>query len=227
MKRSLLVLFVFCSISIFAAQSNEVNIKVLYTSALIPRKFEERKKEYIKCLQQLTELGLITNTYVIESGPPIANPFFEDYCPNVFYSNTNNTKLRNKGVNEANSLINAFQHYFFDDEDVLVKLTGRYLFTEDKIFKFIKMHPEVDAVVSFRGETREGGFQTGCYALRGKYFKEWLAQLDLEKMERKYIDIERELTSFIDKMILRGAKVEEWGKIGITAYVDNNHYCFW
>lgn len=216
----LLILFFILSSQ---SQAFSSKIKIIYTSALIPDKFQERKQEYIKSLEIIKKLGYINDTYVVESGFKSDKSFFELYCPNIFYSGTNDTTIKKvKSVNEARALISAFKHFSFDDEDFLVKITGRYLFNKDSIFQFLQSHHGVDAVVSWRSNEKKI-FQTGCFVLRGKYFKDWLNQIDLVKMKI----IECELTDYIEKMRSNGAKIVILDKIGISANPGNSGMVQW
>ena len=200
--------------------SKNSKLKILFTSALIPHNYEERKREYIHSLQVLGQNGLVADTFVVESGPPTIFSFFEEFCEHVFYSGTNNLSLRNKGVNELQSLINFCHSQEIDDEQMVVKLTGRYFFENDSFFQYLNSHPDLDAAVSFREKTLDNCcLQTGCFAMKGKYFKEWLKKVDLQKLEAEMIDIEWDFTRFVRALMLQGAKVEILDKIGVTAHI--------
>lgn len=194
------------------------NIKILYTSALIPHKFEERKQEYIRCLKTLESYGFKEQVYIAESGPYTPLSFFENYCDHVFYANTNDASLINKGVNEAKATIAAFDYFDFDDEDMIVKITGRYLFNNDYFLQLVKTHPEMDAFASYF-EDKNRGVTTGCFAMRYKYYKQMVEELDLEKMEENLIDVEWEVAQFLEKM--GKGKVMYLDKVGISANVAN------
>ena len=170
-------------------------IRIMYTSALIPDSFAYRKGEYIRSLKNLKIFGYIPNTYVIESGPWIPESFFSKYASNVFYAGTNKI-LYNKGVNESMAMIQGLEHYHFDDDDMIVKLTGRYLLFRDTFLKKIEDNPEIDAFVT--GKVND--VFTGCYALRCKHMLEMYKQLDLLWMEENYIAIEWEVAKYINKL---------------------------
>jgi hypothetical protein len=200
-------------------------MKILYTSALIPRNYEQRKNEYIHSLQILKNFGFLPNTYVVEAGPPTIFSFFEDYCDHIFYSSSNNVSLRNKGVNEVQSLINFCNFHDIGDDEIVIKLTGRYFFENDSFLRYVEAHPEIDAVVSSRGNAswEEFCLQTGCYAIKGKYFKHWLKTIDLSKLEKEMIDLEWDFTRFIQSIVTQGANVEIKDKIGVTAHIADSH----
>lgn len=193
-------------------------IKILYTSALISRKFEERKNEYIRCLELLDSYGYKDRIYVVESGPYTPLSFFDVYCDHLLYANTNDTSLINKGINEAKASLAAFDYFAFDDDDMIVKITGRYLFNDDHFLRLVEAHPEVDAYGSFHPVL---GVVTGCFAMRYKYYKRMLKSLDFEEMERNLVNIEKELEKFLKIMESENAKVVYLDKIGITANIAN------
>ncbi len=216
-----ILLFLFCACSLYASE-----IKIVFTSALIPFKFEERKQEYIKSLRTIDAYGYKPRTYIVESGGDTPLSFFEDYCDQVFYANTNNLRLVNKGVNESKAILKALDFYEFDDEDIIVKLTGRYWFNNDDFLKFLEAHPEADAIARRLDDTSRG-ISTGCFAMRSKFFKRMYRELDLAKMEEKLIDIEWEAEQFLKKMIAENANVVYLDRVNITANVNNCEFVQW
>ena len=108
-------------------------IKVVYTAALLDSFYEERKIEYLRSLQALRKLHI--TPYIVESCR--TSSFFDKERAFVFYSQTNDTSLKNKGINEAISLQKAMDYYRFHDEDILIKLTGRYCFLNGHFFSEI------------------------------------------------------------------------------------------
>lgn len=221
MKNVILILSLFAMSMVDAS-----NIKIICTSALLSSKFEERKQEYIKSLKILEQFGYRPQTYIVEAEGYSPFSFYHDYCDHVFYANTNDLTLINKGVNEAKSLIEAFDYYDFDDEDMLVKLTGRYFFNDDHFLKLVEAHSDVDAFASVL-EWDPSKVTTGCFAMRAKYFKQMLKRLDLQKMEKELIDIEWEAARFLEQMASENANVVYLEKIGITANVANTVIVQW
>jgi len=191
-------------------------IRVVYTAALIENKFHERKLEYIDSLNVILDFGY--EPYIIEActnGPS----FLENYSKNVFYSNINNSRLRNKGVNEARSLIEGFRHFTFADDDMIVKLTGRYRLENDSFLKLVEDNPDVDAFVK---TDRYGQVWTGCFALRYKLFKDMLSKFDFEMMERYMINIEREVAGYIKEIKKEGHKILYLDKLNVVANIFGN-----
>ena len=115
-------------------------------------------------------------------------------------------------------MLAAFSYFDFDDEDMIVKLTGRYQFDCDDFLRFVEDRPELDAVALYRPKER---VVTGCFALRYKFFKQLLENLDFHKMEEDLIDIEFEVYDFLQKIASESANVAYLDAIGITANIAN------
>lgn len=196
-------------------------IRVVFTTALISYNYEMRKEEYIRAMNIVKGYGY--EPYIFEACHPFSPSFFEEHVSHVFYSNVNNYRLINKGVNEAKSMMEGFDFYEFDDEDMIVKMTGRYHLMNRDFLQTIEDHPEVDAFVSCDpGYPKPlGKVFTGCFAIRYKLFKEMLENLDLEKMEKELIDIEVEVANFAQKLVSRGGKVMYLDKVGMSANIGS------
>lgn len=195
------------------------NIRVIFTAALLPTCYETRKEEYIRSIRLLKSYNY--EPYVIEacfSNPPT---FFEEHARHVFYSNVNDHRLRNKGVNEAKSLIEGFKHYQFDESDMIVKVTGRYHLESRQFLNLIEENPEIDAFVKCdpKYPIPLGSALTGCFAMRYHLFKEMLESLDLIKMEEELINLEAEVALFVKKLINRGSQVMYVDNLDVTANV--------
>lgn len=172
-------------------------VKILYTVALIDFDYESRRQEYINTLNILRDYGY-PEPYIVEAIKPGPHTFLNKYSNNVIYSNVNNPSLGNKGVNEAKSIKEAFKKIKFNDNDMIVKITGRYYFTSDEFLKTIEDHPSIDAFVT---TDSSGQVFTGCFALRFKFFRDLIDQLDYEKMEREMINIEQEVAWYLKRII--------------------------
>ncbi|MFC1841584.1 hypothetical protein ACFLYA_00765 [Candidatus Dependentiae bacterium] len=191
------------------------DIKILCTAAVLNKHFEGRKAEYIKSIKIVSEFGY--ESYIVEACKS-GNTFLDDYSSHVFYSNVNNPRLRNKGVNEGRSLKEAFNHFDFNDNDMIIKITGRYFFEDDSFISLVENNPDVDAFVKIVSNLPGYIWSfSGCFALRSKYFKDMLYSLDFAKMEKEMIDIERELLCFILRLESEGAKIMYVDKLNFAS----------
>jgi len=191
--------------------------RVLCTSALLVNNFETRKLEYITSLEFLSARDY--KPYVVEAIAQKGPTFFEDFTDQIFYSRVNNPGLQNKGVNEARSIMAALEHFNFKDNDMILKLTGRYLFNSDSFLRLVENNCDVDAFIK---KDEYGQVFTGCFAMRCKYFKDMLRQLDLERMESSMISIEREVANYIGRNA--HLKVMEVEAVGVGARIDQNSF---
>lgn len=200
-------------------------IHIVYTSALIPQFFEERKREYIHCLKILESYGILPETYVVEAGPHIPESFFESHAQHIHYAATNDPKFRNKGVNEALAVRSFLETCAFPDDHMIVKITGRYFFNSDSLLKLAASRPAYDAIASEIAPNKK--VCTGCFAMRFRDYKKMMQEMDLEKMEREMIDIEEETLNYLKEMEAKGQKVLYLGKMGITANIGNGVVTQW
>lgn len=174
------------------------HIKIVYTAAIIEHTlYKSRQQEYIASLKSLLKYGY--EPYVIESCSLKGPTFFEAFTPHVFYWNDNDPSLINKGINELNSLIAGCLYYAFDDDDMIIKLTGRYHLDTRKFLNLVEENPDIDVIYTARHQDGTG-VCTGCFAMRYKLFIKMLFQIDIERMKRELIDFENEVERFLKQL---------------------------
>lgn len=202
-------------------QQQRENIRIICTSALIPYNYEMRKEEYILGLQLIKNYGY--DPYVFEACSHLAPTFLEEHANHVFYSNLNDPRLINKGVNEATSMLAGFNHYQFNDDDMIIKLTGRYHLVSRDFIQTVEDHPEVDIFVKADPNypIPLGYVYTGCFAMRYKLFKQMLEEIDLVQMEKDLLDIERVVANFAKKFSDEGGNVMYMEDLGLSANVGS------
>lgn len=216
-KIILLALSVICSIFHVTLIAE---IKIVCTAALIDEKYEMRKNEYITCMNILAQYGF-TNPYIIEAIKQSGPTFLDDLSTNVFYSTVHDFKINieNKGINEARTMLQGFEHFNFDPEDMIIKVTGRYHFLSDDFFKLVKNNPDVDIFVRQSTDT-PNWIPGACIAMRCKYFKEMLSSMDYDNMLYHSIYIEREVDKYVKKQCLnKDVKVVYVDKFNLKCYV--------
>jgi hypothetical protein len=173
------------------------HIKVVCTAALLPREYERRQQEYTQGINRIKEFGFMP--YIVEScalGPT----FLDTLSDRVWYAHTNDYTKKNIGVNEAKALLAFFEHNHFNDEDLIVKVTGRYYFVDDYFLQYVA-HNEYDAYVKDVAKLYGHDFLdvfTACFAMKYKYLIEFLRQLDFEKMEKEWLAMEWLLGDYIN-----------------------------
>lgn len=94
----------------------------------------------------------------------------------VFYTNNNKQLFKSKGINELLDIKEVIDKYGIKDDDIIIKLTGRYRVLSPNFFKdVIENKMNYDALIKFYG-TCSLRFEQydcilGCYAIRTKYIK--------------------------------------------------------
>ena len=94
----------------------------------------------------------------------------------VVYTENNKQPFKSKGVNELLDIKEVIEKCDIKDDDLIIKLTGRYRALSPKFFKDVTANEqEYDAFVKFFG-TCSLKFEIydcilGCYAMRTKYIK--------------------------------------------------------
>lgn len=95
---------------------------------------------------------------------------------NVFYTENNKQQFKSKGANELLDIKEVIDRYGIEDDDIIIKLTGRYRALSPKFFKeVIENENTYDAFIKFYGtcslKFEQYDCILGCYALRAKYIK--------------------------------------------------------
>ena len=94
----------------------------------------------------------------------------------VLYTRNNSIVAKSKGVNEMMDIQAVIRHFSIQDDDIVIKLTGRYRFLSTLFFEqLLKEEKEYDAWVKFFGadSLRYENYDCilGCYAIRAKFLK--------------------------------------------------------
>jgi len=166
-------------------------MKILYTAAYSPDCQDIRKCEYSCSLKWFKSHGY--DPYIVECYQTQGPLVYEEYTNKVFYACVNNTSLKNKGVNEAQAILKALDHYKFSDDEMIVKVTGRYQ-PRETVFLDIASNAKEDVVCMYI----EDQIFTGVVALRCGLFRQMLNSFDYKEMEEKTINIERKVARYIE-----------------------------
>ncbi|GIV44042.1 MAG: hypothetical protein KatS3mg035_1165 [Bacteroidia bacterium] len=142
-------------------------MKIIYTSALIPNKFDVRKTHYQESYNSLLDYFKKDDIYVVECFSDDVS-FFNELCASVYITNTHDINIRNKGVLELSG-IKKFIDTTKQEDEVFLKLTGRYKLLDNSFIKTIEENKGYD----FYGRLVDNKTQvfTGCFAIKRLYFK--------------------------------------------------------
>lgn len=186
----------------FLLSSGFAQIRVIMTTAQMPVLYEERKEQYLRSFRAIRAYGF--DPWVIEA-KNITSSFFDELSRQVLYPQQHNEALRNKGLNETLSMLAALPYLPFDDEDIVIKLTGRYYLYDRFFIDTIEAaSSDYDAFVCYgKHFVSKNHLFTGCFALRWKHFKKLVREMDYDRAEREYISTEQLYAEFIEGNHLR------------------------
>jgi hypothetical protein len=170
-------------------------MKIMYTSAMIPLKKEERIAEYQKAYNQLIKFFKKEDISVIECYANDANDIRSILnCENVFVTKTHRCEIRNKGVLEILGMMKFLNQSQIDDNDILLKITGRYILKNTEILQQM-LHNDT----AFVGKLVDNNLQvfTGCFLIRKNVLCNFFNSVNLDHMEKHMINFERTLKDYL------------------------------
>ena len=139
-----------------------------------------RENRYIECINNL--LQLINNDSnikpIIVENNGVRQTFLDNLKGDIFYTNNNMINYKHKGENELLDIKEVIKKYNIKDEDIIIKLTGRYKLLNLNFINFVKNNiNNYDAFVKFFNVcTRKYMFDDcvlGLFAIKCKYLKEF------------------------------------------------------
>jgi hypothetical protein len=141
----------------------------------------ERQERYLYAINEtLKVLPHEIKSIIVENNGERATYLDNFYHHNqhvkVFYTENNKQQFKSKGANELLDIKEVIDRYGIEDDDIVIKLTGRYQALSPKFFKeVIENKNNYDAFVKFYGtcslKFEQYDCILGCYALRAKYIK--------------------------------------------------------
>jgi hypothetical protein len=95
----------------------------------------------------------------------------------VLYTGNNDRNINNKGVIELFDIKDVIQHFSIKDDDIIIKLTGRYIIKSPLFLNEVIKHPEVSAFVKFfnvdTNEFNPSCSVLGLYAVHASLLRYW------------------------------------------------------
>tara|TARA_B100000927_G_scaffold136275_1_gene109956 strand:+ start:921 stop:1517 length:597 start_codon:yes stop_codon:yes gene_type:complete len=165
---------------------------VLITSADIEHQHKKmRTEEYRKTISWMKQ-NLGDNNFlawiecVRDSGS-----FIEEYHP-VFYSNVNNPKFSNTGANWGKAIEEFISHHDIHEE-FIAHITGRYHLKDRHFIDMIEENPDYDVFAKDDGHSQ---YITGCFAMRAKYFIDWIHQTDWNWLNSTMTNLEKSVWNY-------------------------------
>ena len=113
---------------------------------------------------------------IIVENNGLRETYLDGLSCDVVYTNNNRFNFRHKGVNELLDIKEVINKYNIQDDDVVIKLTGRYKVLDTTFIELVKNNSDLyDAFVKFFNVfTKEYMFDDcvlGLFAIKCKYLK--------------------------------------------------------
>lgn len=147
--------------------------------------YEYRKKRYIDCIQ--TTLKFIENNNLIKpiivENNGILNTYLDALHGDVIYTNNNIAQYQHVGVNELLDIKQVINEYNIKDNDIIIKLTGRYKPIDNSFFELILNESKnYDVFIKFFNvntlEYTHDYCVSGLFAIKCKYLKHFSYKCD-------------------------------------------------
>ena len=164
---------------------------VLITSADIEHPLKEmRTEEYRKTILWMKK-NLGDNSLAWIECVRNNNSFIEEYNP-VFYPNVNNPEFKNTGANWGKAVEEFILNHDIHEE-FIAHVTGRYHLKDRYFFDTIEKNSEYDVFAKDDGHSQ---YITGCFAMRAKYFIDWIHQTDWNWLNAAMINLEKSVWNY-------------------------------
>jgi len=137
-----------------------------------------RKQRYIESIQQLLNLVQDDNEIkpIIVENNGFRETYLNQFNCDILYTNNNRYNFINKADNELLDIKQVINHYNINDDDFIIKLTGRYKLLNLDFLKLIKNNMNnYDAFVKFFNVSSKQYLYDDCvlglFCIKCKYLK--------------------------------------------------------
>ena len=148
-----------------------------------------RKEQYSKGINKIIELCAEINDIkiVIVENNGKRKTFLDDFGLDVLYTNNNSIKTNNISVKETADVKDCIKYYNICDDELIVKITGRYILLDDsniiKILQVITNNNKPHMIMKF--SSVEGKIVrmviSGCFGLLCSYMKNIVIITNIEQ----------------------------------------------
>jgi hypothetical protein len=139
-----------------------------------------RENRYMNSIQGLLEIIRDDKSIkpVIVENSCTPKTYFDELQCDVVYTNNNQWQLGHKGVNELLDIKEVIKRYNIQDDDVIIKLTGRYKLLDQSFIHLVKKNMDThDAFLKFFNVCTKQFVWNDCvlglYAIKCKYMKDF------------------------------------------------------
>jgi len=133
-----------------------------------------RRERYLYSISETLKILPPEMKPIIVENNAMDHSYLDTLQVDVLYTSNNNRTYKSKGVNEMLDIKQVITTYGIKDDDIIIKLTGRYRVLSSRFFEEV-MKNDHDAFIKFYG-TCSLTFDKydcilGCYAIRCKFIK--------------------------------------------------------
>lgn len=138
-----------------------------------------RQKRYMESISEVLKIiKIIPNVKpIIVENNGYRKTFLDQFGCDICYTNNNKVSYSHKGGNELLDIKEVIHKYNIQDEDMIIKLTGRYKLLTPFFIQLVKKYKECDAFVKFFNVcTKQYMFDDcvlGLFAIKCKYVKKF------------------------------------------------------
>lgn len=192
-------------------------IYIIITTCIIDKYYDKRKVEYTEAINKVKDAIVdIPCKVCIVEGNGKRETFLDDLGVEVLYTNNNTLEYRfdknlkkqnfheyslnpitihlpnthiNKGRNELLDIWDCIKHLNIQDDDFVIKLTGRYyIMDNNEILSRWKSYDTIDSIYYIPPYIAKGECSTGMIGLQCKYLKEISLPYE-ESVENRWAEI--------------------------------------
>ena len=135
-----------------------------------------RNNRYNECINQLLELIKLDTDIkpIIVENNGLRNTYLNNFNCDVIYTDNNSYTFIHKGYNELLDIKEVINKYNINDDDIIIKITGRYKLLNIDFINIIKNNNKDAYIKFFNVCTKEFMYNDcvlGLFAIKCKYLK--------------------------------------------------------
>jgi len=123
-------------------------IYFIITCSLVEKDYEIRKQQYINGISALLKIVKIPCKIIIVENNGKRETFLDKFGLDILYTNNNAIPTNNKGIKELKDVWDCVQNFNIQDEDLIVKITGRYILQENSNF-ISTLNEDMDCIMKY------------------------------------------------------------------------------
>jgi len=179
-----------------------------------------REQQYFAAFTAL-QCYLVTNGFsdyriIVVEGNGKRETYLDELGCDVLYTTNNSLPTQNKGYKELADVLAVINTYNIQDDDFVVKMTGRYVINSNSPF-MAALKDDLDCIIKYTTyltpvNHRTGDCMSGLIGMRAKYIRQIELPSEYEAAEWKWAKV----TYLIDE-----ARILNLPLLGMRAHMDS------